>query len=88
MKPHRGVMILVFGILSFFCCVIFGIVAWVMGNGDLQEMQAGTMDPTGQGLTQAGKILGMISVILNIVSIVIWLVMVVILGVAMPFATP
>ena len=59
-------MILVFGILGLVMCFIFGIVAWVMGNGDLREMAAGAMDPTGEGLTKAGKICGMISVILTI----------------------
>jgi uncharacterized membrane protein len=67
LKPHRGTMILVFGILGFVICFIFGIVAWVMGNNDLRQMQAGTMDPSGEGLTRAGKIVGMIAAILNIV---------------------
>jgi hypothetical protein len=35
-----------------------------MGNADLKEMQAGTMDRMGEGSTKAGKICGMISVIL------------------------
>lgn len=69
-KPHRGVMILVFGILGLVCCVIFGIIAWVMGNGDLREMDAGRMDPSGRGLTQAGKICGIISVGLALVGLV------------------
>ena len=51
LKPHRGVLILVLGILGIVCCFICGIIAWVMGNGDLREMAAGTMDPSGQGLT-------------------------------------
>lgn len=81
MRPHRGVMILVFGILGIVLCVIFGIVAWVMGNGDLREMDAGRMDPEGRGLTQAGKICGMIGVILAVVAIAIWVLLVVVLGV-------
>lgn len=82
--PHRGTMILVFGILSFVCCLIFGIVAWIMGNTDLREMDAGRMDPQGRGLTQAGKILGMVSVILTLVAIIIQVLMIVFLGSA-PF---
>lgn len=77
MRPHRGVMILVFGILGLVVCVIFGIVAWVMGKGDLQEMAAGRMDPSGEGLTKAGKICGMIGVILNLVAIVLWVIIMV-----------
>ncbi len=67
-KPHRGVLILVFGILSWVVCQIFGILAWVWGNTDLKEMDAGRMDPSGRGLTQAGRIIGMVSVLLTVVA--------------------
>jgi hypothetical protein len=82
-KPDRGVMILVFGILGIVCCVAFGIAAWVMGNGDLSEMDAGRMDPTGRGLTTAGKIIGIVSVGLAILSVVGWIIMLAI-GIALP----
>lgn len=59
-------MILVFGILSWVVCVLFGAFAWSMGNSDLKAMDAGLMDPEGRGLTQAGKILGMINVIISL----------------------
>ncbi len=75
MAPHHGVLILVFGILSWLVCFIFGIVAWVMANSDLRAMQEGRMDPTGEGLTKAGKIVGMISVILSLVAIPIMLIL-------------
>ena len=81
LKPHRGTMILVFGILGLVCCIIFAILAWVMGNNDLKEMDAGIMDPEGKGLTQAGKICGIIGVLLQIAGFIIWLA-VMILGVA------
>jgi len=42
-----------------------------MGNNDMREIDAGRMDPTGRGLTQAGKICGMVGVILSVVVIVI-----------------
>jgi hypothetical protein len=71
-RPHRGVLILVFGILSIVVCFIFGIVAWVMGNGDLAQMQAGTMDRSGEGLTKAGKICGMVGVGLAVLGICLW----------------
>ena len=64
---HRGELILVFGILSFVVCAGFGVAAWIMGKGDLQKIDAGQMAPEGRGLTNAGKICGMISVILNII---------------------
>ena len=77
MKPHRGVLVLILGILSFVLCGIFTAVpAWVMGNSDLKEMDAGTMDPTGRGMTKAGKILGIIATILTIVSLILTLIVV------------
>ena len=69
LPPHRGGMILTFGILSWFCCCIFGIVAWSMGSTDLRRMREGTMDPSGEGLTRAGKIIGMIHVILSLIAL-------------------
>jgi hypothetical protein len=64
MKPHRGTLILVFGILSLVLCAPLGIVAWVMGNNDLKQMESGAMDPTGRSLTNAGRICGIIGTIL------------------------
>lgn len=72
MKPHRGVLILILGILSFVMCGIFtAIPAWVMGNGDIKQMDAGAMDPTGRGMTNAGRILGMIATLLYILFAVV-----------------
>lgn len=78
MEPHRGTLVLVLGILGLVVCVILGIVAWVMGNGDLRKMDAGQMDPSGRGLTQAGRVCGMISVILAIVGFAIWALMMIV----------
>jgi len=64
-KPHRGVVVLVLGILGIVVCFICGIFAWVMGKNDLREMDAGIMDPAGRGITKAGKICGMIGTILG-----------------------
>ena len=80
LKPHRGGVVLALGILGLVVCVICGIIAWVMGNNDLREMTAGTMDPSGRGLTQAGRICGMVSVIMPIVVICLWLLMVLLIG--------
>jgi hypothetical protein len=80
LKPHRGVVVLVLGILSLTACFICGIIAWVMGNNDLREMNRGIMDPSGWGLTRAGKICGMISVILTIVVLFIYALLVIIAG--------
>ena len=75
---HRGILILVLGILGLVICFIIGIFAWTMGNQDLREMAAGRMDPSGEGLTKAGKICGMVSVLLAVGSLLLFLVGVVI----------
>jgi hypothetical protein len=71
MKPHRGTLILVFGILSLLVCAPLGIAAWVMGSGDLKEMDTGTMDPAGRSSTQAGKICGIIGTVFMALSMLI-----------------
>jgi predicted Zn finger-like uncharacterized protein len=58
---HRGAMVLTLGILSLVICGLLGPVAWVMGNNDLAAMRAGRMDPAGEGITQAGRICGIIA---------------------------
>ena len=73
LTPHRGVLILVLGILSIVCCLICGIIAWVMANKDFKEMAAGRMDPAGRGLTNAGKICGIVGIALQIVCFALWL---------------
>jgi hypothetical protein len=67
LQPHRGTLILVLGILSLVACGLLGPFAWVMGNNDLTEMRAGRMDPEGEGMTNAGRICGIISTILMVV---------------------
>ena len=71
MKPHRGTLILVLGILGLVICGPLGIAAWIMGNGDLKEIDAGAMDSSGRSLTNAGRICGMIATILMIVWVLI-----------------
>jgi len=85
-EPHRGALVLVLGILSIVLCQLLGPFAWIMGKGDLAKMDAGQMDAEGRGLTQAGKICGMIGTILLCLSVVLTLlyiiIVVVILGAA------
>ena len=77
MRPHRGVVILVFGILGLVFCQLFGVAAWVMGNQDLREMDAGWMDSSGRDLTNAGRICGMIATALLIIPAIFILLMLV-----------
>ena len=80
LKPHRGTVVLVVGILGIVVvpCFVCGIIAWVMGKNDLAEMDAGYMDPSGRGITQAGKICGIVGVCIDAVQLpflIIWLIM-------------
>ncbi len=70
MEPHRGVLILLLGIGSLVVFGPLGPFAWILGNKDLKEMDAGRMDPEGRSQTQIGKICGMIASILMVVSFV------------------
>jgi hypothetical protein len=70
-KPHRGGLILTLGLLGLFICGLCGIAAWQMGNSDLQEMDAGMMDDSGRGLTNAGRIIGIIVTCLIVLNLVI-----------------
>lgn len=67
MEPHRGVLVLVLGIVSFICCVglVTGPLSFFFGKADLAKMNAGQMDPAGQGMTKAGFICGIIGFSLN-----------------------
>lgn len=82
MKPHRGAIILVFGILGLLLCQLFGIAAWTMGNNDLREMDAGFMDPAGKDLTTAGRILGMVAAGILILQAVIIIVAILVMLIA------
>ena len=77
-EPHRGPLILVFGIISLAALFLnmcyglgiliglpLGITAWVLGSGDLRKIKKGEMDEEGLGMTQAGWICGIIGTILQ-----------------------
>jgi len=75
--PHRGGMILAFGLISLIGVLfvpgvplIFGIIAWVMGNSDMAAIRSGGMDPSGEGTTQAGRVMGIISTLLHLLGAV------------------
>ncbi len=70
-RPHRAALILVLGILGIVMCFPLGIVAWVLGNGDLAAMDRGEVDPEGRGMTQAGKVLGIVGVALASIGVII-----------------
>jgi hypothetical protein len=68
LAPHRGGLILALGLIGILVCNFLSPVAWIMGNTDLAEMRAGRMDPDGEGMTQAGRILGIIGTVLFVLA--------------------
>lgn len=73
--PHRGVLILVLGILSWAVCIVFGPVAWFLGTRDIKEMDAGRMNADGRTLTQVGRCIGLAHCVLFGVLIIFFVVM-------------
>jgi hypothetical protein len=77
LKPHRGAAVLVLGILSLvtcYCAPIFGPIAWFMGEHDLRRMRAGRMDRSGESVTNAGRICGMIATVLFLAGVAFFIV--------------
>ena len=72
---HRGGLILVLGLMSIFCnfAMVPGILAWVLGKGDLKQMDSGHMDPSGRGMTTAGMVIGMVMTCLIIAGLAIYM---------------
>lgn len=70
---HRGGLILTMGIMSIVCnfALIPGILAWILGRADLRQMRAGQMDRSGEGITQAGMIMGIIMTVMAAISVVL-----------------
>ncbi len=73
LRPHRGTTILVLGLLGMLMCQPLGLFAWSMGGSDLRLMRAGQMDRSGEGMTNAGYILGIISSIIFLIQIAFFL---------------
>lgn len=76
-QPHRGVLILVLGILSIvLSCIplagwILGGVSMAMGSHDEKLMEARAMDRSGRAMTKAGLITGIIGVFLATVWFIV-----------------
>ena len=63
-QPHRGTQLLIWGIVSLCCCNLLGLVPLLMANADLAAMDRGEMDPSGRGITQAARVLGIVALVI------------------------
>jgi hypothetical protein len=62
--PHRGALILCLGVIGLVVFPPLCPIAWIMGNTDMTEIRAGRMDPEGDGLTQGGRICGILGTVI------------------------
>jgi len=71
-EESQATTILVLGILSFVCsCFPLGIAAWVLGNGELQAIDAGMRNPANRGTANAGRIIGIVATVLGLIGFVL-----------------
>jgi hypothetical protein len=64
LTPHRGALILCLGVIGLVVFPLLCPIAWIMGNADMAEIRAGRMDREGEGLTQGGRVCGIIGTVL------------------------
>jgi LSD1 subclass zinc finger protein len=74
-EPHRGVLILVLGIVAMCGACLCAFIGWGLGavvlnmaNTDLAKIQNRVMDPSGQGMTTAGKACALIAIVLGLIN--------------------
>lgn len=78
-EASQATTILVLGILGVVVCQFLAPVAWVMGNNELQAIDAGRRNPENRGTANAGRILGIVGTVLMLIGI--FLVILAIVGV-------
>lgn len=69
----KGMTVLILGILGIVCCSPLGIVAFVMGNNALKEIDAQPGRYGNRQIVQIGRILGIVAMVLLVLSI-LWIV--------------
>ena len=69
-EASQATTILVLGIIGIVLCQLLGPVAWVMGNNELQAIDAGRRAPENRGTANAGRILGIIATVLMALGII------------------
>jgi hypothetical protein len=75
----NAIIALIAGIASFvFCPFILGIVAWIMGKGEVSKIDRGESSEAGRGMAKIGMWLGIINVILSIIFALIYALIIVI----------
>ena len=77
---HRGALVLILGLLGLLMFAPLGIAAWIIGSKDLAAIRDGRMDKSGEGMTLAGKVLGIIATVLMLIGVLVLLAVMAILA--------
>lgn len=70
-EDSQATVALVLGILGLVLCQILGPIAWVMGNNEVNAIDAGKRNPANRSTAQAGKILGIIGTVFLIIGVAV-----------------
>jgi hypothetical protein len=70
-RPHRASTILTLAIVGLLVCGPLCIAAWIMGDSDLREMDAGLMDDNGRPSTATGRTLGIVGTVLWLIFAIV-----------------
>jgi hypothetical protein len=70
-ESSQATTALVLGILGIICCQVFGVVAWVMANNELEGIRSGRRNPANEGTATAARILGIIGAVLLGIGLVL-----------------
>lgn len=70
-EKSEAVTALVLGILAFLCCQLTSPFAWIIGQRELDAIEAGRRDPSNQSVAMAGKVLGIIGSVLLLLGAVV-----------------
>jgi hypothetical protein len=63
-EPSQAVLALVLGIIGVFVFQVVAPAAWVIGNREIQAIDAGRRNSEDRGVAVAGKILGIIGTVI------------------------
>jgi hypothetical protein len=74
----QGVAVLVLGILGIVVCGICAVIAWVMGNKAIKEIDANPTAYNNRQMVNVGRILGMVGTIIWGAFIVIYVVVIIV----------
>lgn len=70
-SPHDGGAMLVWAIIGFFCCWFASIYVLIKSTSSINEIKAGSMDPSGRVLLEVARIIAIIDILLVVVGLVL-----------------